>query len=212
MLILLRINHMRNRALGITFTLLVTCLATLASGTLSLVLCHPALAQAKEKVTQGKRAAKPKAPKAARATPRKAAPKKPHPTRLRKTKRLKPLVIKPGAAPAVDTGPHGFRITQVPGQSGKLALSFYSKDPQLALNTEKSILVQLYADEPVELQPFLLTKGNWPKKSDRVQVKYSGGKRGATYEIRGEAAYMVCHRKTKTCTQHKTKFTHPLQL
>jgi hypothetical protein len=103
-----------------------------------------------------------------------------------------------------------FRL--VPKGPGKLALQYHAKDAALELNLGTRMTIQLSVDEPLELDPGVITQAAWPKGAKEIPVSYTGGAAGETYHIVGAASYTACHNRTRDCKKKVSRFFLDLKL
>jgi hypothetical protein len=87
-------------------------------------------------------------------------------------------------------------------------LSFISRDPNLELNTRGGFVAQLTSEEPLEVEPAVITRSKWPVGAKSVILSFKGASAGLPNLIEGEVAYLYCHKGTKACT----KAVSPLSL
>jgi hypothetical protein len=84
---------------------------------------------------------------------------------------------------------------------GKLTLVFVSRDPNLELNTRGSFIAQLTTEEPLEVEPSVITRSKWPVGATQTTLTFKGAAAGQPNLIEGEVGYLYCHKATKACTQ-----------
>lgn len=94
--------------------------------------------------------------------------------------------------------PHG-------AKAGVLLLEFKVLDANMELSRRGGFVAQLFSDEEVTVTPDIVTNTEWPK-NDRLEIHYKVAKPGGPYQVQGEAAYTLCHKKTHVCENRQTAF------
>lgn len=114
-----------------------------------------------------------------------------------------PLVLAPKSLMkrAVPPPPTGFILSK--SSAGKLLLKYYANNPGFDFDTRAPFVIQLNVNEPLKLNPSVITRENWPKGATQMVLNYQSASTTKDNVILGKAAYTVCERKTKECRRAK---------
>ena len=185
---------------------------------LSLAVAHgaPAPSSATKTPPKGASKAVSQAPSRVLSAPPPPPPKNPYPKETQipqgqrlqiKAKNAKEVVIR---GKSKVPGPlTSFELTQA--GKGHLSLRFVSRDPNWELNTRGGFVAQLNGEEPLEVEPGVLTRSKWPSGAQSVMLSYKGAAPGQSNQVHGEVAYYYCHRGTKACKKAVVPVTVTVQ-
>jgi hypothetical protein len=116
---------------------------------------------------------------------------------------LKEIVIKPREAEPPKAAPMTWFDLSYSAE--KLMLSFRTRDSALRLDSRSPLVIQLDTEEPLEIEPSLITAENWPKSGDSMPLAVKGAVRNQDNAVVINASYRVCSSKTKRCQREKSQ-------
>lgn len=110
-----------------------------------------------------------------------------------------------GLAAAAETTAFDLQNTDSP--ENRVLLRFISTDPELELNREAPLKIELDTEGPIELGVSTIKTPQWPKEKNQLSIPYKTTGKEAKKRISGRARYVTCHKVTKVCAMETSKFS-----
>lgn len=124
------------------------------------------------------------------------------------SKMMNPSGLNPSARPrkAAPSGPTSFTLSQPADKKGEVVLSFKTSDADLTLDRKSPMVVQVFAEAPLQVVPSVITMSRWPKTGDSLElaIKAQADPSGST--LQGKATYRVCSKKSGKCERVGPQF------